>query len=76
MESDEAIEVLPRRNSQYKSKFKSAQPCNFFTNLYEIDFKQKDNVVYQFCIETTPEIPQDSAGLFKSIYRSIHKQLK
>jgi hypothetical protein len=76
MEADEAIEVLPRRNSQYKSKFKSAQPCNFFTNLYEIELKQKENVVYQFVVETTPEIPQDSTGLYKAIYRSINKQLK
>lgn len=49
---------------------------NFFTNLYEVNLDKKNNTVYQFVIDTTPEIPKDSAGLYRSIFRSIRKQLK
>ncbi len=32
--------------------------------------------MYQFVIETTPEIPQDSALLYRYIYKAINKQLR
>jgi hypothetical protein len=78
MEADEPsqLALLPRRNSQFKSKFKNAQEVVFFTNLYEIDTNQQNSTMYQFVLETTPEIPQDSAGLYRSIYRKIHKELR
>ena len=51
-------------------------PSTFFTNLTKISVDQKHNAIYQFVIETTPEIPHDSAGLYRCIYRAVNKQLR
>jgi len=33
-------------------------------------------VVYQFEVETTPDIPKDSSHLYRLIYKKINKELK